>query len=84
MKKPKKSYDTENSNFNLLDFLINHLLFIFTQFKLAETFKDKEELKKLKFCFHVVLGRSEEEEWPSMKVIRVVSIVQDVLFESIL
>lgn len=41
MKRPKKSYGIENSNFNYLDFPINHLMFAFSQFKLAESFKYK-------------------------------------------
>lgn len=34
LKKPKKSYDIENSELNQHDFQINHMLFVFSQFKI--------------------------------------------------
>ncbi|CAI9282187.1 unnamed protein product [Lactuca saligna] len=55
IKKPKKSYDIENADFNQLDFPLNHLMFTFSQFILVENFKDKEEYKCLKIRFHAVL-----------------------------
>ncbi|CAH1422833.1 unnamed protein product [Lactuca virosa] len=41
-KTPKKSYDTENSDFMQLHFLINHNLFTSPQLKIAENFNDKK------------------------------------------
>lgn len=61
LKRPKKSYDTENSKFNQLDFPINHLFFTSTQFKIVKNFNDKDEFKRLNIRFHVVLGKNEEE-----------------------
>lgn len=49
--KPKKSYDVEDTKFNQLEFLLNHSLFIFPQFKLAESYKDKDEFKKMQIHF---------------------------------
>lgn len=57
MKRPKKSYDIGNSNFNQLHFPINHQILTFNQFKLAESFKDKDEFKRLKIRFHEVIEK---------------------------
>lgn len=48
MVKPRKSYATDNIEFNQLDFPVNYSLFVFSQFKLDDNYKDKEEFKKLK------------------------------------
>lgn len=79
MKWPNKSYDIENTNFNQLGFSINHLMVAFSQFKFSESFKDKEEFKKLKSRFHAVLGKSKEDVWSLVKIVRIISIVPDVL-----
>lgn len=61
MKIPKKSYDTENTNFNQLEFPINHLMFSLSQFKLAESLKDKDNFKKSKICFDVILKKEKKK-----------------------
>lgn len=81
MRNPKRSFDTENTNFNQLDFPINHQMFSYSQFKLAKSFNDKDEYKKLKIHFHAVLGKSKEEVWSQVQIVRVISIVLDVRFE---
>ena len=58
LKVPKKSFDIENSNFNQLDFPINHMLFVSAQYQIVDKFEDKDEYKKLKIRFHVVVGKS--------------------------
>lgn len=84
MKRHKRSYDIENTNFSQPNFPINHLMFAFNQFKLAESFEDKDEYKRLKIRFHVVLGKSEEEVWSLVKIVKVISIVPDVLFQGLM
>lgn len=84
MIRPKRSYDIKNTKFNQLDFLMNHLMFDFSQFKLAEKFNDKDEYKNLKFYFHAVLDKNEEEVWSPMKIVRVILIFPDVLFEGLM
>lgn len=59
-------------------------MFTFSQFKLAESFEDKYEFKWWKIRFHVVLGKSKEEAWSLVKIIRVISIVLHVLFEELM
>lgn len=61
LKAPKKCYEIENSNFNRLDFPIDHMMFVSAHYQLMDKFEDKEEYKKLKMRFNVVLGKKEEE-----------------------
>lgn len=84
LKKPKKSYDIGNSNFNQLHFLKNHLMFSFTQFKFDGNFKDQDEYKKLKVCFHALHGKSGEELCSLVKILKVLLVVPDVLFEGLM
>lgn len=56
-KAPKKIYDVENYDFNQLDFPINHMTYISSQYKLVDRLKDNEEYKRLKIRFHVVLEK---------------------------
>ena len=79
MVKPRKSYATDNTQFNQLDFPVNYSLFVFYQYKLAENYQDKEEFKKMKIRFHAVLGNSEEESWSLVKITKFVSITSNVL-----
>ena len=60
---PKKSFDTENTNFNQLDFPINEMMFISTQYQIVDKFEEKEEYKTLKLRFHAILGKREEDIW---------------------
>lgn len=83
LKKPKKSCDIENTNFNQLDFPINHLMFAFGHFKVSQIYKDQEEFKRLKIHFHAVLGKNEDEVWSLVKIEKVLSFVHDVLFKGI-
>lgn len=59
-KVPNKSFDIENSYFNYLDFPINEIMFISSQYQIVDKFEEKEEFKKMKIRFHVVLGKREE------------------------
>lgn len=80
----KKSYEIETSDFNQLDFPINHMMFISSQYQLVDKFDDKEEYKRLKLRFHVVLGMKEEEVWSLVKIVKVLNISKDTLFERLL
>lgn len=51
---------------------------------IVEKFKNKEEFKCLKLCFHAVLGKVQEEVWWLMKIIQLLRITNDVLFENFL
>lgn len=44
----KKSYDVKNSNFNQLDFPVNHMLFTSSQYKIIEKFNVKDEFERFK------------------------------------
>lgn len=83
-KVPKKSFATENSDFNQLDFPINKMMFITSQYQIVDQFQDKEEFKRLKIRFHAVVGKEEEEVWSLVKIVRVLSISKDILFEEVL
>lgn len=72
----KKSYNTENFDFNQLDLPIN--------FKIADNFNDTDDFKNWKIRFHSVLGKNEEEVWSSMKIVKVLTIIRDNLFEGLL
>lgn len=66
-----------------MDFPFNHTMFPFAQFKLAENYQDSEEYKSMKIRFHVVLEYKEEEVWSLVKIIKLVSITPDVIFEGV-
>ena len=57
----KKSYEIENTDFIQLYFPINHMIFISAQYQLVEC-EDKDDFKRFKLSFHVVLGKKEEED----------------------
>lgn len=42
---PKKSYVTENSEFNQLDFPVNEMMFTAAQYQIVDKFEDNEEYK---------------------------------------
>ena len=81
LKRSKKSFETENSDFNQLDFPINHMLFTSPEFKLANNFNDKNEYKRLKIRFHAILGKNEDEVWSLVKIVKVMKIKRETLFE---
>ena len=83
-KKPKKSYATDNSYLIQLDFHINKMMYLSSQYQIVDKFDDREEFKKLMFRFHAVLGKEEEEVWSLVKTVRVLNICKDVLFEGVL
>ena len=83
-KNPKKSYDIENIDFNQLDFLINHMMFIPARYQLIDKFEDKEEYKRLKLRFHAILGNKEEVVWSLVKMVKVLNISRESLFENLL
>ena len=51
---------------------------------LVDKFEDKEEYKKLKLRFHVVLGKKDEEVWSLLKIVKVLIVSKDKLFEGLL
>lgn len=83
-KVPKKGYDIDNSNFNQLDFLINYMLFTSSQYKIIENFNDKNEFKRLKIRFHAIFGKNESEVWSVVMIAKVMTILQENLFEVLL
>ena len=58
---PKKSYATENTDFNQLDFPNNKMMFMAKQYQIVEKFKDKEEFKWLTFDFMPFLEKENVE-----------------------
>lgn len=74
----------ENSDFNQLDFPIGHMLFTSPQFTVLDNFKDKNEYRKLKIRFHAILLKNKDEVWLLVKIVRVVRIPRDTLFEGLL
>lgn len=57
---------------------------MFPKFKLTESYKDKDEFKKLKILFHVVIRKNKKDMWSLVKIAKIVSIAHDVLFEGVL
>lgn len=74
---PKKSYVITNSDSSQLDFPMNDMMFIMSQFKAEVKCKDANEGKKLKIRFHAVLGKALEEVWSLEKIKKVISIKRD-------
>lgn len=83
-KKPRKSYAIENSDLNQLDFPINEMLFLSSQYKVVERFKKNEDFIHMKLRFHVVLGKYQEKVWSLIKVTQVLGISKGELFENML
>lgn len=81
---PKRSYEVENTNFNQLDFPINHMMFISAQYQLIDNFEDKDEYKILKLRFHAILRKPEEGVWSPVKIVMVLNICRESLFEGLL
>lgn len=79
-----QKYAIEDTYFNQLDFIVNHSMFTFAQFKLAENYNDPKEFKKLKIPFHAVLGKTEEDVFSLVKIVKIISINLDTLFEGVL
>lgn len=59
------------------------MTFLASQYQIAEKF-DKEQFKRIKFQFHEVLGKKEEEICSLVKIVRVLNTSKDVLFEGVL
>ena len=83
-KVPRKSYAIENTNLNQLHFPFNKMMFMAAQYQIIDKFKDKDEYNRLKIDFHAILGKKEEEIWSLVKIVRVLNISKDVLFEGVL
>lgn len=83
-KSQRRATTLENSDFNQLDFPINNMLFTSSQFKIRDKFNDMEEFKKLKIRFNAILGKYEDEVWSSVKIVKVMTITRDNLFEGLL
>ncbi|CAI9262583.1 unnamed protein product [Lactuca saligna] len=81
---PKKSYVVTNYDSSQLDFPMNDMMFIMSQFKAGVKCKDADEGKKLKIHFHAVLGIALEEVWSLEKIKKVISIKRDVVFEEVI
>ena len=60
------------------------MMFMDTQYQIVDKYAYKEEYKQLKVRFHVVLGKREEEILSLVKIVRVIHINKDVLFEGVL
>ena len=60
------------------------MLFTYSQFKIVKNFNDKEEFKRLKIRFHIVLRKNEEAIWSPMRIVKVMTIICDNLFEGLL
>lgn len=63
----KKTFATENTDYNQLNFLINKMMFLSSQYQIAKKF-DEEEFKRMKYRFHAVPGKKEEEIWSLVKI----------------
>ena len=59
-------------------------MFISAQYQLVDKFEDKDEYKRLKLRFHAMLGKKEEEVWSLVKIVKVLNISKDTLFEGLL
>lgn len=59
-------------------------MFIFAQFKITKKYNDPKEFKKLKIHFHEVLGKKQEDVWSLVKIVKIISITLDTLFEGVL
>lgn len=53
----RRSLDTISSPLNQLEFPLNRTMFLEEQFDVAEKYKDKNECRRMKLRFHVVLER---------------------------
>lgn len=60
------------------------MMSISSQYQLIDKFEDKDEYKRLKLRFHVVLGKPEEEVWYPVKIVKVLNIYRENLFEGLL
>lgn len=60
------------------------MTFISDQYQLVDKFEDKEECKNLIMSFHVVFRKKEEEIWSLVKIVMVLGIRKDRLFEGLL
>ena len=81
---PKKSFDIEKSDFNELGVPINEMMYISSQYQIVDKFEDKEEFERLKLRFNAVLGKTEEEIWSLVKIVKVLKFSKDVLFKGVL
>lgn len=57
------------------------MMFRDEQFDLANNFENKEEFRRMKYHFHVVLRKNEDVVWSSVKIVRVLNVSKDVLFK---
>ncbi|CAI9295554.1 unnamed protein product [Lactuca saligna] len=76
-KVPNKSYATNNTDFNELDFPINKMMFMAEQYQIFDKFEGKEEYKRMKIQFHAILGKREVDIWSLVKIVRVLNISKD-------
>lgn len=54
---------------------------MFIQFKIVYHFHEDENFKYMKMRSHVVLGQKKEQAWSLKKIIKLLFILKDVLFE---
>lgn len=60
------------------------MLFTSSQFNFANNLNDKDKYKKLKIIFDAVLGKTKDEVRSLVKIVKVMTIMPDVLFEGLL
>lgn len=83
-KKPKKSYSITNIDMKQLDFLVNEMMFIITQYNIVEKFDNEDDFILTKLRFHVVVRKEPEEIWSLVKIKKVIRITKDVMFENMI
>lgn len=60
------------------------MMFISAQYQLIDNFEDKDEYKILKLRFHAILRKPEEGVWSPVKIVMVLNICRESLFEGLL
>lgn len=79
IKIPKRSYEIQLC----LD-QVDHVMFISSQYKLIDKFEDRDKYKRFNLRFHAILGKHKEEVWSLVKIVKVLNICRESLFEWLL
>ena len=72
--KPRKSYAIENSYMNQLDFPINEMMFLTTQYKVVNICENRDDFSHMKLRFHAVLAKEQEEVGSLVKLVQALGI----------
>ncbi|KAL7582500.1 hypothetical protein Lser_V15G44572 [Lactuca serriola] len=83
-KKPKRSYSIENLDMSQLDFPVNEMMIITAQYKIIKKISNEDDFLHMKIRFHAVVVKEPEELWSLVKIIRVINISKDVMFENMI